>query len=179
MNRFVTANVCSPNPSRVLKYICLPHGKHLLRLFIVLFLFMDAILLVRATPTVSSVSVSPTSVTGGTSITGTVTLTGDAPAGGAVVTLQCGQGPDLVTTPAASVQANVTVSAYQTQANFTVTTYVVSSQVNYICVGATYPTGSQQIITETPITVNPPSIASVTSIPRACPVAPTPRGRLR
>ena len=72
-------------------------------------------------PTLSSVTVNPTSVTGGNSSTGTVTLTGPAPSGGAVVNLSSSN------TSVATVPASVTVNANNTTANFTVSTNPVAS----------------------------------------------------
>ena len=59
----------------------------------------------------SSVSLNPTSVTGGASSTGTVTLSSAAPAGGAVVTLGSSN------TAAATVPGSVTVAAGATSAH--------------------------------------------------------------
>jgi hypothetical protein len=70
-----------------------------------------------ATPTLSSFTVSPTSVTGGTSATGTVRLSATAPSGGTVVSL----GSNLPNT--ASVPPSVTVPAGATSATFTITTF--------------------------------------------------------
>jgi hypothetical protein len=70
-------------------------------------------------PTVSSLTLDPTSVIGGTqSSTGTVTLSGPAPAGGAQVLLSSSNG-------AASVPSSVTVPAGATSATFTVNTSIV------------------------------------------------------
>lgn len=71
-------------------------------------------------PTLASVSVSPSSVNGGTSSTGTVTLSGPAPPGGAVVYLSS-------SSSAATVAASVTVAAGTTSATFTVNTSSVSA----------------------------------------------------
>src|SRR5437868_3016737 len=65
---------------------------------------------------VSSLTLNPTSVTGGTqSSTGTVTLSGPAPAGGAQVTLSSSNAaasvPSTVTVPAASTTATFTIRA--------------------------------------------------------------------
>jgi len=68
----------------------------------------------------NSLSVTPSSVTGGQSATGTVSLTGPAPANGAVVTLSSAN-------PAATVPSSVTVQANATSANFTVSTTAVGS----------------------------------------------------
>jgi len=71
-------------------------------------------------PTLSSLTLNPTSVTGGAqSSTGTVTLSGPAPAGGAQVTLSSSN------TAAARVPSTVTVLAGTTSATFTVNTSVV------------------------------------------------------
>jgi hypothetical protein len=70
-------------------------------------------------PTVSSLTLDPTSVIGGVqSSTGTVTLSGPAPAGGAQVALSSDNG-------AASVHSSVTVPAGATTATFTVGTSTV------------------------------------------------------
>ena len=70
-------------------------------------------------PTVSSLTLNPTSVVGGLgSSTGTVTLSGPAPAGGAQIALSSSNG-------AASVPASVTVPAGATSATFTVNTAIV------------------------------------------------------
>src|SRR3989440_97549 len=70
-------------------------------------------------PTVSSLTLNPTSVTGGTqSSTGTVTLSGPAPAGGAQVMLSSSNA-------AASVPSSVTVPAGSSSATFTVNTSIV------------------------------------------------------
>src|SRR5262249_26865326 len=70
-------------------------------------------------PAVTTLTLSPTSVTGGASSTGTVTLNMPAPAGGVSVSLSSlGAG--------ASVPLTVVVPAGQTQATFTVTTFAVN-----------------------------------------------------
>ncbi len=70
-------------------------------------------------PTVSSLTLNPTSVTGGTqSSTGTVTLSGPAPAGGAQVTLSSSNA-------AASVPSSVTVPAGSSSVTFTVNASIV------------------------------------------------------
>jgi hypothetical protein len=73
---------------------------------------------VPASLSLSSLSLNPTSVTGGNSSTGTVTLSGPAPAGGAQVALASNNG-------AASVPSSVTVPAGATSTTFTVSTSVV------------------------------------------------------
>ena len=71
-------------------------------------------------PSLSSLSLNPTSVVGGNSSTGTVTLTAPAPSGGFVVNLSSN-------TSVATVPSTVTVPAGATSANFTVSTQAVSS----------------------------------------------------
>ena len=75
-------------------------------------------------PTLTSLSLSPNSVTGGTqSSTGTVTLNGPAPAGGAQVLLSSNSS-------AAQVPATVTVPAGATSATFPASTSVVVFSTN-------------------------------------------------
>jgi hypothetical protein len=71
-------------------------------------------------PTLSALSLNPTSVTGGSSSTGTVTLSGAAPSGGAAVSLSDNSS-------AAATPASVTVPAGATSATFSVTTTSVTS----------------------------------------------------
>jgi hypothetical protein len=68
----------------------------------------------------TSVTVSPSSVSGGHSATGTVTLTGAAPSNGAVVSLTSAN-------PAASVPSSVTIPGSAWSTNFTVSTSPVGS----------------------------------------------------
>ncbi|MFZ0821984.1 MAG: immunoglobulin domain-containing protein, partial [Candidatus Acidiferrales bacterium] len=104
-------------------------------------------------PVISSVSVNPTSVTGGTGSTGTVTLNAAAPTGGAVVTLSSSN------TSVASVPASVTVAAGATTATFPVSTSAIGTATQVTLTG-TY-NGSQN----TSLTVNPPVISSVSVNP--------------
>jgi thermitase len=71
-------------------------------------------------PSLSSLTLNPTSVVGGNGSTGTVTLTAPAPSGGFVVNLSSN-------TSVATVPSTVTVPAGATSANFTVSTQAVSS----------------------------------------------------
>jgi hypothetical protein len=79
--------------------------------------------------TLSSIALSPTSVTGGTAAQGTATLSGAAPSGGAAVTLTSNAG-------AATVPASVTVAAGSTSATFSVGTAAVSSSTSVTISGA-------------------------------------------
>src|ERR1035437_6517406 len=104
--------------------------------------------------TLSSLTLNPTTVVGGSTSTGTVTLSGPAPSGGAVVSLTS-DNPSV-----ASVPATVTVSAGQTTASFTATTSAVSTATR-VTITASYATSR---VTAT-LTVNPPSLVSLTLVP--------------
>ena len=82
-------------------------------------------------PTLSSLTLSPSTVTGGSSATGTVTLSGPAPLGGAVVSLASSK------PLAAAVPSSVTVAAGKLTASFTVSTVTVSSNTSAI-ISASY-----------------------------------------
>jgi probable HAF family extracellular repeat protein len=75
-------------------------------------------------PSLSSLTLSPSSVPGGNPSTGTATLTSPAPAGGLVVTLASSN------TAVATVPASVTVAAGAASANFAVTTVAVAASTN-------------------------------------------------
>lgn len=102
-------------------------------------------------PTLSSLALSPTTVTGGTSVTGTVTLSGAAPSGGASVAL--GDNSSAMATP-----ASVTVPAGATSAKFTVTTTAVSAATTG-AVTATFGGVSKSAS----LTVNPPATGTGTA----------------
>jgi len=96
-------------------------------------------------PTVSSLTLNPTSVVGGAqSSTGTVTLSGPARAGGAQVALARDNA-------AASVPSSVTVPAGATSATFTVSTSAVLVSTN-VTISASY-NGTTRTAT---LTVSPP-----------------------
>jgi hypothetical protein len=82
-------------------------------------------------PALSSLTLNPSTVTGGSSSTGTVALSGLAPAGGVVVTLASSK-PSV-----AAVPSSVTVAAGQSSAGFTVSTVTVSSQTSAV-ISASY-----------------------------------------
>jgi len=81
-------------------------------------------------PTLSSISLNPSSVNGGSSSTGTVTLSGPASSGGAIVYLTS-------SASAATVPASVTVAAGATSATFTVNTTAVTTSTP-ATISATY-----------------------------------------
>ena len=104
-------------------------------------------------PTVSGVSLSPTSVNGGTSSTGTVTLNGPAPSGGLPVALSSDNA-------AASVPGSVTVPAGSSSATFTISTNTVSTLV-VSNISAAYNGATQTAA----LTVNPIATAiSITNV---------------
>lgn len=70
-------------------------------------------------PAVSSVTVNPTTVTGGTGVSGSVTLSGRAPSSGLTVSLSSSN------TSAATVPVSVVIAGGQTSAVFTVSTLAV------------------------------------------------------
>jgi len=92
---------------------------------------LTASLTVTPSLALSSLTLIPTSVTGGNSSQGTVTLNGAAPSGGAVVTLSSSN------TAVATVPASVTVPAGTASATFTVTTSTVTAATSAI-ISASY-----------------------------------------
>jgi len=112
-----------------------------------------------ASVALSSLSLNPTSVTGGNSSTGTVTLSGPAPAGGAQVTLSSSN------TAAANVPPNVTVAAGATTATFTVSTSAVVTSTA-VTISAAYSGATRSAsLTVTPASPPPPTLSSVTLNP--------------
>ena len=107
--------------------------------------------------TLSALSLSPSSVTGGSASTGTVTLSAAAPSGGAVVSLSSSN------TAVASVPASVTVAAGATNANFTVTSTSVTASTS-----ATVSAVFAGVTRTAALTVNP-----LVAPPPPTPVAPT------
>jgi hypothetical protein len=100
----------------------------------------------------STVTVTPSSVTGGASMTGTVTLTGAAPAGGIAVNLAS-------SIAAAQVPASITIPASASSANFTVTTSSVST-LTAGNISASY----NSVTKSAAISVLPPASASLASL---------------
>jgi hypothetical protein len=98
---------------------------------------------------ISSLGISPASVTGGNPASGSVTLNGPAPAGGAQVALSSNSG-------AASVPSSVTVPAGAASASFSVTTNPVGTAA------AATISGSYGGVTQTgSLTVAPPRVAAL------------------
>src|SRR5205807_1420725 len=110
-----------------------------------------AVLLFELSPTsspsvtLSTLSLNPTTVTGGDSSTGTVTLSGPAPSGGAQVALSSSD------TSVATVPSSVTVADGATSATFTVRTSAVSASTT-VTISATF----AGVTKTASLTVNPP-----------------------
>jgi len=107
-----------------------------------------------ALPTLSSMALSPSSVTGGTPSTGTVTLSGPAPSGGAVVSLSSNN-PAVASVPSS---ASVTVPAGATTATFPVNTSAVATSTT-VTISASY--GGTQT---TSLTVTPTALPTLSSM---------------
>jgi hypothetical protein len=107
----------------------------------------------------SSLSVNPTSVTGGNSSTGTVTLSGAAPSGGAIVTLSSSN------PTAARVPSSVTVAAGATSATFAVSTSAVAASTT-VTISAAYGGATRSAsLTVTPASPPPPTLSSLSLNP--------------
>lgn len=100
-------------------------------------------------PTISTLSLNPTSVVGGNASQGTVTLTGAAPAGGASVTLSSNN-------TSATVSASVTVAPGATSANFTVTTRSVTASTAVTITASFGGASRTATLTVTPQSAPPP-----------------------
>jgi len=110
-------------------------------------------------PTLSSLTLNPTSVVGGfQSSTGTVTLSGAAPAGGATVALSSSN------TNVAQTPSSVMVAAGATSATFTVTTSAVASSTTVTISGTYGGVTRSASLTVTPV-LAPLGIASLTLSP--------------
>ena len=104
-------------------------------------------------PSLSSVSLNPTSVAGGASSTGTVTLSAAAPVGGSLVSLAS-------SSSSATVPASVTIAAGQTTATFTVTTTAVAANAT-----ATITATMSGVSQTASLTITAPTLSSVTLNP--------------
>jgi len=110
-------------------------------------------------PTLSSLSLNPTSVTGGNSSTGTVTLTAAAPSGGATVTLSSSN------TTVARTPSSVTVAAGATSATFTVATSAVIASTSVTISGTYSGVTRSASLTVTPVPIPLPVLASLSLNP--------------
>jgi len=120
--------------------------------FVTKFVFGDVAL------SLSSLAVSPSTVTGGTSSTGTATLSAAAPAGGATVTLGSSNATVV------GVPASVTVPAGATSASFTITTTTVTASTAVTVSGAFGGASRSAVLIVTPVPAAP-SVSSVTVTP--------------
>jgi hypothetical protein len=107
------------------------------------------------TPTLTSLTLNPTSVNGGSPSTGNVKLSGPAPTGGAIVSLSSSN------TAAATVPASVTIPAGATSLTFAVTTLAVTASTP-ITISASYAgvAKTASLI----VTPQPPSGPTLTSL---------------
>src|SRR6266478_2263346 len=112
-----------------------------------------------ASVSLSSLSLSSTSVTGGNSSSGTVTLSGAAPTGGATVALSSSN------TAAATVPSSVTIAAGATSATFSVSTSAVAASTT-VTISGTYSGATRSAsLTVTPASPPPPTLSSVSLNP--------------
>src|SRR6266478_3118335 len=109
-------------------------------------------------PTLASLGMNPTSVTGGNSSTGTVTLSGAAPAGGATVALSSSNG-------AARVPSSVAVAAGATSATFTVSTSAVTTSSAFTISAAYGGVTRSASLTVAPAPPPPATLSSLTLNP--------------
>jgi hypothetical protein len=110
-------------------------------------------------PTLSSLTLNPTSVFGGNSSTGTVTLSGAAPAGGATVALSSSN------TAVAQVPSSVTVAAGATTTTFTVSTSAVAASTTATISATNSGATRSASLTVTPAAPPPPTLSSLTLNP--------------
>jgi LmbE family N-acetylglucosaminyl deacetylase len=104
-------------------------------------------------PSLTAVSVNPTSVPGGAPSTGTVTLDSPASVLGVAVTLSSGNAA------AATVPPSVTIASGSTTATFTVTTHGVGSSTPVVI------SATADVTQTATLTVNPPSLVSLSLNP--------------
>jgi hypothetical protein len=98
-------------------------------------------------PSISAITVSPTSVQGGNIATGTVTLNGKAAANGTVVSLSSNSG-------SATVPTSVTVNPGASTATFNIATSAVSSSTAVTITGSTAGISQTATLTITPATLS-------------------------
>ena len=110
------------------------------------------------TPTLSTLSLNPTSVVGGNSSTGTVTLSAAAPSGGVLVSLSDASA-------AVSVPASVTVAAGATSTNFTLTTSSVTASTLVSITASLGGVSRSATLTVNPASTTAASLSSVTVSP--------------
>jgi len=114
-------------------------------------LFLAALVAIPASAAVklSTITISPGSVTGGGTATGTATLTTAAGHNGAVVTITSSN------TAVATVPASITIPSGQTSGTFTINTSAVASQTSVTI------TGNLSVNATASFTVVPPALTSI------------------
>ncbi|MDR3689869.1 MAG: PQQ-binding-like beta-propeller repeat protein [Fimbriimonas sp.] len=129
-------------------------------------------------PTVASIAVNPSDLSGGTPATGTVTLSGPAPKGGIVVKLASNK-------TQATVPASVSIAAGKSSATFTVKTVAVAS-LTVATLSATLGalTDTTTLTIKPPVllqvTLNPASVVGLTSSTGTATISgPSPAGGLK
>ncbi|HJT79598.1 MAG TPA: hypothetical protein VJ719_00250, partial [Chthoniobacterales bacterium] len=121
----------------------------------------------NAPPLLQSMTITPSSVTGGTSATGTVFLSSPAPSGGISVTLSTSN------RAVATVPGIVSVPGGQTSANFTVTTFPVGTNTG-VTITAFYDTTRSASVTVTrSSTATPTPSPTATPVPTSTLAAPS------
>ena len=120
-------------------------------------------------PTLSALSLSPTTVAGGNTAQGTATLTSAAPSGGAVVMVSTSN------TSAAAVPTSVTVAAGATTASFTVGTSSVTASTAVAITGAYGGTTRSATLTVTPPGA-PPALSALSVNPTSVTGGASPQG---
>jgi len=112
-------------------------------------------------PTLTSLTVNPTSVNGGNRSTGTVTLSSPAPAGGVVVSLSSSN-TSVATVP---VPPSVNIPGGAASASFPVTTMTVSATTTSTITGSYAGVQQSAVLTITPQPASGPSLTSLTLNP--------------
>ncbi|PYX83205.1 MAG: hypothetical protein DMG70_11870 [Acidobacteria bacterium] len=112
-------------------------------------------------PTLTSLTVNPTSVNGGNRSTGTVTLSSPAPAGGVVVSLSSSN-TSVATVP---VPPSVNIPGGAASASFPVTTMTVSATTTSTITGSYAGVQQSAVLTITPQPTSGPSLTSLTLNP--------------
>ncbi len=131
----------------------------------------------NAPPLLQSMSITPTSVSGGTNATGRVFLSAPAPAGGISVTLStsnasAAQAPGIVSVPGGQTSANFTITTFAVSANTTVTITAFYDTTTSAQLAVTRGSASTPTPTPTPpATLPAPSLVSPAADARFAPGA--------
>jgi hypothetical protein len=135
----------------------------------------------NAPPLLQSMSITPTSVTGGTNATGKVFLSAPAPAGGISVTLStsnasAAQAPGIVNVPGGQTSASFTITTFAVSANTTATITAfydttTSAQLTVTRGSTSTPTPPPSPTPTPPATLSAPSLGSPAADARFAPGA--------